>query len=272
MFTSKEWIMKKWPLFLVTVLCSNHLYAFDAKNNEIAIAHGLDLAFESKREENKELNYKVDIKYPQLSGDAVDAAGRQFNEKMNQFTISETTEFASKVADSHEQSIKLPAAVQQNYFNLNFNASVFKAKDQMLMGIRFNKEYFYAGNAHPMHDIEVYNYNLSTGKDMKLGEIFTPNSEYLKFISNYCRIELTKRLKVMHMKLIPEGVAPQAENFINWNTEPDGLLFTFDENQVAPYAAGQPEVFISYKTLKEMISPGAPIAICLKDPKSCIAV
>jgi hypothetical protein len=57
-----------------------------------------------------------------------------------------------------------------------------------------------------------------------------------------------------------------------WNVEPDGLLFIFDEGQVVPYVAGQPEVFISYKTLKTLIAPTAPVAPCLKNPKVCIAV
>lgn len=264
--------MKK--LLLVTCLFfyANCVNAFDFMKNEIVIEKGLSLVFEAKNEESQEYNYKIDLKYPQLSSENLSAAAQHFNERMKDFTNSEVTEFESKVNDNLEAAKKLPENLQKNTFNLNFNASIFTANNTILMGIRFNKEYFYAGNAHPSHDIEIYNYNLTTGKEITLNDIFTPGSNYLKVIADYCRAELTKRMKIQNIKVIASGLDPKIENYDMWNIEPDGLLFIFDEGQVVPYVAGQPEVFIAYKTLKALIAPTAPVAGCLKDPKACMAV
>jgi hypothetical protein len=264
--------MKKLLLVTCLLFYTNCVSAFDFMKNEIVIQKGLALVFESRNEESQEYNYKMDLKYPQLSGEALNEASQHFNTKMKDFTDSETTEFESKINDNLEAVKKLPPNLQKNTFTLNFNASVFNVTDTVLMGIRFNKEYNYAGDAHPSHDIEVYNYDLTTGKEITLDDIFSPGSNYLKFISEYCRKELTKRMKVQKVALIPAGLDPKIENYDMWNVEPDGLLFIFDEGQVVPYVAGQPEVFISYKTLKALITPSAPVAPCLKDPKTCIAV
>jgi hypothetical protein len=247
-------------------------YAFDLMNHEIFIDKNLTLVFASKDEQSTELNYKIALKYPQLSGSPLSNTAEQFNMKMNEFIVAEMAEFGSKVADNAEAAKKLPLSAQNNYFNLNFNASVFRVKEEILMGIRFNKEYFYAGNAHPSHDIEVYNYDLTTGKELKLNELFIPKSDYLKVIADYCQKELSLRFKAQKVALIPEGVAPKEDNFINWNFEPDGLLFIFDEDQVASYDVGQPEVFVPYKVLKALLASDVPVALCPKDPKACIAV
>jgi hypothetical protein len=264
--------MKKLLLVTCLLFYTNCVSAFDFMKNEIVMGKGLALVFESKNEESLEYNYKIELKYPQLSGEALSEPAQNFNEKMKQFTNLEVTEFESKVNDNLEAVKKLPENLQKNTFNLNFNASIFKAKDTILMGIRFNKEYSYAGNAHPSHDIEIYNYDLTSGKEITLNDIFIPGSNYLKVIADYCHAELTKRMKVQNVKLNPQGLDPKIENYDMWNLEPDGLLFIFDEGQVAPYVAGQPEVFITYKTLKSLISPTSPVAVCLKDPKECIAV
>ena len=264
--------MKKILLVTCLLFYANCVSAFDFMKNEIVIQKGLSLVFEAKNEESQEYNYKIDLKYPQLSGESLSAAARYFNERMKEFSNSEMTEFESKVNDNLEAAKKLPENLQKNTFDLNFNASIFSAKDVILMGIRFNKEYFYAGYAHPSHDIEIYNYDLTSGKEIMLKDIFTPGSNYLKVIADYCRAELNKRMKLQNIKVIASGLDPKIENYDMWNVEPDGLLFIFDEGQVVPYTAGQPEVFIAYKTLKAIIAPTAPVAVCLKDPKACMAV
>jgi hypothetical protein len=45
------------------------------------------------------------------------------------------------------------------------------------------------------------------------------------------------------------------ENYRNWNITPDGLMITFDEYQVAPYAAGPQTVTVPYSELRGLINP-----------------
>ncbi|MFO7584726.1 MAG: DUF3298 domain-containing protein, partial [Anaerolineales bacterium] len=46
------------------------------------------------------------------------------------------------------------------------------------------------------------------------------------------------------------GAEPLPENYRNWNLTYEGLLITFDEYQVAPYAAGMQQVLVPFDVLE----------------------
>jgi hypothetical protein len=258
-----------------TLLCTTGVYALTdstSSNYQINVSRGVVLKSEIKQEDGKDPNYHLSLSYPQLSGDDLDVKVQHFNEAIHQYVSTEITEFENKVADNTTEAAKLPAGVNKNSFTLTFSAGSFIAGVNTLVSVRFTKEYFYAGNAHPSHDIEVYNYNLTGGKRVKLDSLFKPHADYLKVIADFCKAQLIKRYKNQKTSWTANGLAPTTENFDNWNVEPDGLLITFDEYQVASYVEGQPEVFVPYKTLQSVIAPDAVIAPCLKDPRSCRAV
>jgi hypothetical protein len=54
---------------------------------------------------------------------------------------------------------------------------------------------------------------------------------------------------------IKEGAGAKAENFENWNLTKKGLMFTFNQYQIAPYAAGGSQVIIPYDKLKPYFKP-----------------
>jgi hypothetical protein len=47
---------------------------------------------------------------------------------------------------------------------------------------------------------------------------------------------------------------------MTWHLTSDGLLVTFNEYQVAPYASGPQTVIAPYAQLKGLISPREPLA------------
>jgi hypothetical protein len=266
--------MKKLICALTFLSCSNLLFAFDPapSNYEIAISSGLKLSSQTKHEEDAQAKYTFNVKYPQFVGNPLEKGAQQFNQEIGQFVTSEINEFENKVADAANTSKIVPPDLDKNSFELNFQAGVFKIQDNKIVSIRFNKEYSYAGDAHPSHEVEVYNFNLMTGKKMQLADLFKPQSDYLKLLSTICYKELNKRFKTADEQVLEKGTAPKIENFDNWNLTPDGLLIIFDEYQVASYVDGQPEVFIPYKTLAKIILPSSIVETCIKDPKQCSAV
>jgi hypothetical protein len=102
---------------------------------------------------------------------------------------------------------------------------------------------------------------------LTLNDLFKPKTKYLAVIANVAKQKLNEQLADKWM--IAEGTQPLAKNFKNWNLENDGILITFDEYQVAPYANGAQEVEIPYADLKTMLSPRSVIYSCAQDPKSC---
>jgi hypothetical protein len=109
------------------------------------------------------------------------------------------------------------------------------------------------GAAHPFHNARAVNFNVETGQVVMLDELFLPGAAYLPAISEYCSGELDSR----NIGFDPRagGSEPLEENYMNWNITADSLLITFDEYQVAAYAAGPQEVSVPYSVLKDIINP-----------------
>ena len=126
-----------------------------------------------------------------------------------------------------------------------------------IWSIKLDFSFYSDGAAHPgLYSLTV-NYDLAQGKELALGDLFLPNSNYLEAISNYCIAELSKQ--PFFDSAFQEGAQPTLENYRNWNITKDGLMITFDEYQVAPYAAGPQTVVVPYSTLQTVINPQGPL-------------
>jgi hypothetical protein len=127
-----------------------------------------------------------------------------------------------------------------------------------LVSLQFRITGYSAGAAHPYHYTRTFNYQLSTGQELTLAQLFLPGADYLKVIADYCRAELQQRLGD---DFFVDGADPKPENYQNWNLSSEGLIITFDEYQVAPYAAGPQTVTIPYATLEGVVDPQGPVAV-----------
>ena len=128
------------------------------------------------------------------------------------------------------------------------------AADHGVLSLRFSTFQYFPGTVHPSHGIEVFNYSLREARALNLEDLFTPGSAYLKTLADYCIEEL--QLEDEWRK----GAEPKRDNYTRWNLTRDGLLITFDEYQVAPYAAGIPEVAIPYGELSARVRKNGPAA------------
>lgn len=127
-----------------------------------------------------------------------------------------------------------------------------------ILSIKFEMMGYVAGAAHPYHVSRTTNFHLEQGKDLALAELFVPGSDYLKVISQYCIGQL--RTRDIDFADFEAGAAPTPDNYRNWNISADGLMITFDEYQVGPYAAGPQVVTIPYAALAQWVQPNGPLA------------
>jgi hypothetical protein len=130
------------------------------------------------------------------------------------------------------------------------------AATESLIGVLFYVDGYVTGAAHPFHYSYALNYDLDEARVLGLSELFLPGTPYLEVISRYCLDDL-KRQDVLEWE---EGILPAPENYQRWNITPDGLLISFDEYTVAPYAAGPQAVVVPYDVLRELIDPEGPLA------------
>lgn len=216
---------------------------------------GLRLIVKQQKEENKKLKFSTEVAYPQLTGN--DARVAEFNKTINEMVENSLKAF--KV--DNREFMQDAAAGERGELAMDISYSVVHA-DKNLLSILFSN-YSYTGGAHGNAGSVAYNYDLNRGVMLKLADLFQPNSNYLKAISDYC-IAKIKKSDVGDDEWIRTGAGPKAENYESWNITPEGLQITFDAYQVAAYAAGPQEVLIPYSALKSIIKLEGALAPFVK--------
>ncbi len=120
-----------------------------------------------------------------------------------------------------------------------------------IWSFKFDFSFYSDGAAHPGSYSITLNYDLDQGKELALANLFLPNADYLGSISNYCIAELGKQ--PFFEGPFADGAQPTPENYSRWNITPDGLMITFDNGQVGPYAAGPQQVLVPYSALRGIL-------------------
>lgn len=110
--------------------------------------------------------------------------------------------------------------------------------------------------AHPNVFYRTFTFDLASGKELAIGDLFVSGSDYLTRLSAISEFELSKALgDFMDIEYIRQGVTAEALNFQSFALEEDNLILIFPPYQVAPYAAGTQEVSIPLSTLAEILEP-----------------
>ena len=217
---------------------------------------GLKLEEKKEKSANKKLRYENDTALPQLAG-ADSARVEKFNQAVAKLVARKTGEFKKAVDEiaGEEAAAKQDAksAPPPNSMGVSYKITA-ASKDFISVLFSF---YEYTGGAHPNTTTESFNYDLNRNAPVSLADLFTPNSNYLKVISDYSIMELKKLETVSYAE---EGAGPKIENFHSWNITPLGLKITFDRYQVGAYAAGEHEVVVPYSVLKPIIRPDGLLA------------
>jgi len=173
-----------------------------------------------------------------------------FNNEMALLTQEEIASFRDNVAQTMPSPDISGSFYEQQYEVLSPPGNLLSLKFQIMIYIQ--------GAAHPGTHSRTVTYDLEAGSDVRLADLFLAGSDYLERIANYCIAQL--RTRDIDFDMFSSGAAPLPENYGNWNITPNGLLITFDEYQVAAYAAGAQEVTIPFAELQSVIDPQGPLA------------
>lgn len=209
----------------------------------------------SSREDGSSPRYTITVQTPRLAG-SEDKRVAEFNRKANELIQEEINYFRENVL---AQMPSVPVT-SGSFFDASYNL-VYQRGDLWSFKLNF---YGYAdGAAHPFQYSLTINYDLEKGRKLSLGDLFAEDAGYLKAISSYSIAELSKR-DIGFYGGFERGAEPTSENYRNWNITNEGLLITFDEYQVAPYAAGAQTVTIPYGELRPLINLQGPLVVVLR--------
>lgn len=193
--------------------------------------------------------YTLTASTPQLNG-SDDPRVTAFNQRLS--------DLVEKEVELWRQGFReLPVTPLSNGSFLNLTYTLVSQYDEV-WSLKFDLSYYSDGAAHPGDHSLTLNYDLGQSRELTLGDLFLPNSNYLEAISAYCIAELGKQL--FFEGPFTDGAQPTPENYRNWNITPAGLMVTFNTYQVGPGAAGPQTVVVPWNQLSAQIDPQGPLA------------
>ena len=213
--------------------------------------NGLKLVPERVQLKSESRSYDIDVTYPQiLATPYVDPTKIQKVNRHLKVSADGLYEWAQDQAAQMSYT-QLRSGVRNT---VNFTYQIGLATDSFL-SVNFIG-YSYNGVLQDQHqDSFSVNYDLSTGKQVKLSEIFMPRANYLDAISRYCRNVLSKENT---RKVVDPALEPRAENFQNWQVTARGLVFHFYACKVVDCGEGDQTVHVPFNDLKSVLNPKVP--------------
>lgn len=216
----------------------------------IFFTNGAKLTTKIFSETSKPKLFEITAEYPELSGVSPQLAAK-FNQTAKTLVMNEVEKFRKDLLAQTGEDLQFFKDIGGiNTVEISYNVS---HADNEIISIWFGN-YFYTGGAHPNSYSFVLNFDLKNGKELKLADLFKPDSNYLKVISDYCIKELQETLSDGEFdEQIKGGAGAEEKNYDSWNITRKGIAVTFDSYQVAPYVAGPQEVTVPYEVLKGIL-------------------
>ncbi len=207
--------------------------------------------------------------FPQLTAETPNENVDEFNDLVAEIIENAVAEFKLEASNNQIISKNIPKSALKNNLYIDFSTSFLQSGKYPIISIRFNIQGDIIGQAHGFHKHVTLNFDLKNGEELSLSDLFKENSDYLKIIADYTNGVLSKA-PAANKELIDNGTKPTEDNFLRWNVKPNGLLFTFEEYQVAPYSSGAQTVLVPYAILNDVIDIDSPINGCVTHKTRCL--
>ena len=215
---------------------------------ELPLSGQLTLVSQPYIETNQDPVFTITAQIPQLSGND-DPRAQAFNQRLDEIVQKEVSVFREEFTRGPIVEVSTDSFLEITYELLSQYDDIWS--------IKFFYTFYNNGAAHPGDFSHTINYDLASGRELALSDLFLTNTNYLETISNYCINELRKQ--PFFDPFTTEGASPTLENYRNWNITPQGLMITFDTYQVAPGAAGPQVILVPYGELQNLIELNGPI-------------
>ncbi len=193
-------------------------------------------------------NLELTLKLPSLNGMKDETLQQDINNRFRSTFKQRQTEMMAEREEMEKEA-------EQYQFELNPFAL---ATDYMvtynnhgLLSLYID-QYEYTGGAHGMTYRRPYNIDLKDGSDIKLADVFKPDSNYKVVIDKAIQAEIAKN---------PEGYFESEMGFQGigddqfFTLQPGGITIYFQLYDIAPYAFGIPEFKIPFSQLGNMVNP-----------------
>ena len=203
---------------------------------------------------NAKSQYEASYMYPSFITDT--KANREITERLEREAVSEKKKFANE-AETFFSAQESAGEWQENF---SYSIEYYSPELISLSGEVFS----YTGGAHGNTFYVSSNYWIKDGKALllSLSDLFTPKSNYVKVLSDYCIRDLRKQQA--GWVLNGELKELKADDLSAFVISPRGITFAFAPYAVGPYVEGSYFVTVGHAGLKGAINPGGPLKQFLK--------
>jgi hypothetical protein len=142
----------------------------------------------------------------------------------------------------------------QEYFSQNYARTsemqvLFNEKDLLSVGYT---GYAYQGGAHGSHGTTLASYDLVTKKQLKLDDVFKPN--YKKTLTAALEKALRKKYNLNPKESLAQFLFdPTIATTENFAVTRKGILFDYPPYEIAAYAMGEIQLYVSFEELKTVL-------------------
>ena len=199
--------------------------------------------------------YQVKIPYPQLVSLQPSPAITRINVELANAAQSPVVDFENSM-----YKYQVPSGFANETSTLDGSVTT-DLLDRQFASFSLDIGQFDVGAAHPSATVSTFNFNVRTGRPIRLASLFQPGSDWLSVLSEESRALLPASIGPITLPgEIGAGTSPETSNFSAWALTPWGLSVAFQEYQVAPYASGQPTILIPFGALRSVVAAGGPLA------------
>jgi hypothetical protein len=196
---------------------------------------------EKKNEEGK--NYSIDVMYPSVGAIEDGTVNIEISNFVDKIISSFKEEMAAADAWDGENTLKIfydPFEINNDFVSIRFEVSK------------------YTGGAHPFNNSYTFNYDLKNNKIIYLSDLFSPG--YINSLSEKSieyLLKINKESEFSDEIAIKDGASAKEDNYSVFTFNKEVIVIYFDQDQVAPYAAGRQEVVFPLSSLKNMLKSEA---------------
>ena len=206
---------------------------------------------EEKTDNENNKFFKADIKYPYLkiksNYNKKDDTQTKIIQNINS-TISNTVTTAKDKIEKGSEEYKKSYEADSNkdntikyQYEAIYNYKIAYNKNNIL-SIPLTM-YEFTGGAHGLTNIKSFNYDLATGKELKLEDLFKSNSNYKEVINNHIKKEISKQTENYFQG--QDGFSSIKDNQ-DFYISDEGIVIYFSLYDIAPYSSGIPMFTITW--------------------------
>ncbi len=207
--------------------------------------------------------YRVELPYPQLSG-ALTTGERELDAAMRAEASRAAARFEREVLANRPFPGGPGGSGATSTLGGVVTTDLVSAS---VVALTVDADGYFADAAHGFTTVTTFDFATATGRTFALASLFRPGSPWLEALSRASRSVLRRTLGPLTVpEMLDPGTTPRASNFSAFALTPWGLRLTFQDYQVAPYAAGTPTVTLPYASLDAVARPGGAMAGVAADP------